>query len=145
MRVETKEEDRKEKLTFFQDKVPPPQLRHVLLHGAPGRAVVVEPRDCAVDLERRQVEQAALEGVGDGGAERLGGRGAALFRGGAGAAAAAASRGREVGLVGLFLVELEVLEPGDGRVDLVLLFLGKQREEREREKGKRGRRKRKRR
>ena len=101
--------------------MPPPQLRHVLLDGATGGAVVVEPGDGAVDLERRQVEQAALQGVGDSGAEHLGGRGlggGALFRGGGGGAAA--PRGREVSLVGLFLVELEVFELGDGRVDLVL-------------------------
>jgi hypothetical protein len=104
---------------LLQHKVGPPQLGHVLLDGAARGAVVVQARDGAVDLERRQVEQPALERVGDGGAEDLGGRGlgggAALFR-----ARVAAARGREVGLVGLFLVELEVLELGDGRVDLVL-------------------------
>lgn len=99
--------------------MPPPQLRHVLLDRAPRGTIIIKPGDGAVDLERRQVEQPALERVGDGGAEDLGGRGlgggAALFR-----ARVAAARGREVGLVGLFLVELEVLELGDGRVDLVL-------------------------
>lgn len=96
----------------------PPHLRHVLLDRATRGTVIIKPGDGAVDLERGQVEQAALQGVGDGGAEDLGGRGPggrSFLRGGG-----AVSRGREVGPVGLFLVELEVLELGDGRVDLVL-------------------------
>ena len=48
---------------LLQDEVVAPRLRHVLLHGAAGRAVVVEARHRAVDLEGGDEEEAALQGV----------------------------------------------------------------------------------
>ena len=56
---------------LLQHKVLAPRLRHVLLDRAAGRAIVVEAGDGAVDLERGDVEEAALQGVGQRGAERL--------------------------------------------------------------------------
>ena len=55
--------------------MPPPELRHVLLDSATGRAIVVKPGNGTIDLERGQVEQPALKSVGDGAAEDLCGRG----------------------------------------------------------------------
>lgn len=46
-----------------------PEGKHVGLDSAPGRAIIVEPSDAAVDLEGRDVEQPPLEGVDDGLAE----------------------------------------------------------------------------
>jgi hypothetical protein len=40
-----------------------PEGKHVGLNAAPGRPVVVEPRDTAVDLEGRYVEQLPLQRV----------------------------------------------------------------------------------
>lgn len=49
---------------LLEHKVLAPRLREVLLDRAAGRAVVVEAGDGAVDLERGDVEHAALEQVG---------------------------------------------------------------------------------
>ena len=57
-------------LVYPQDDTRRPLSAH-LLDRAPGRAIVVKPSDGAVDAERGQVEQAALQGVGKRGAERF--------------------------------------------------------------------------
>lgn len=48
---------------FLQHKVVAPRLRHVLLHGAAGRAIVVEARHGAVDFEGGDEEKAALQRI----------------------------------------------------------------------------------
>lgn len=48
-----------------------PESEDVGLDGASRRSVVVKSSDAAVDLERRNVEESALESVGDGLSEGL--------------------------------------------------------------------------
>eukprot|EP00982_Pelagococcus_subviridis_P014608 31342-Pelagococcus_subviridis.AAC.47 len=50
--------------SFVQDEVLPPERLQVRLHRATGRAVVVQARDAAVDLERRDVKQPLFERAG---------------------------------------------------------------------------------
>jgi hypothetical protein len=85
--------------------VGPPGLGDVGLDGAAGRAVVVKAGDGAINFEGGQVEEAALERVGDGRPESFG-------RGGGGAA----GDGLVGGLGGLG-GELEVLQARDLGVD----------------------------
>ena len=56
---------------LLEDEVVAPGLRHILLHGAAGGAVVVEAGHGSVDLEGGDEEEAALQGV----ELRAGGRG----------------------------------------------------------------------
>lgn len=48
---------------LFKNEVLPPEREDVRFHGAAGRTVVEEAGDAAVDLERRNVEQAPLQRV----------------------------------------------------------------------------------
>lgn len=88
-----------------------PVRQDVRLDSAAGRAVVVETGDAAVNLERGNEEQAALERVDDGVAERLPGEGAV---------AGATGDGGLEPLLDVGLLDLEVVEGLDGGVDLRL-------------------------
>ncbi len=48
---------------LLEHEVLSPELRDVLLNGAAGRTVVIEPRHRAVDLEAGHVEQLPLQRV----------------------------------------------------------------------------------
>ena len=100
---------------LVEDEVLAPERLEVGLDGASGRAVVVEARDAAVDLERGDVEQPLLERAVHLGAELLFRRGRLVAR-------------RHGSLDLGVELELELLELGDRGIDLSLvLLLGLQR------------------